>query len=343
MSAGCESACCQLVPERPRNYIVPRAYLVQLMPVVVCCVGISDFGGVSPLTRDYVNPESAWPHLRHLCAAAAEAGKTLLPRLPVYPEYLNDADRWLSSEPVKVSAGAPAAAMPTVDVREPPLVCSPLAAVLRASDSSGFARACTWYAGALGEPQDTMVKGATVDATSRHSARAPAVPRPTKTFWRVERGVHGALEGYASPPVSATVQQILHGRDAGRHAGEQAPLADTEWAVDDVVSLLTAYGSSAEAVVRCADALRKHRCGEGVSYVVNRNINYTNVRPRHLATLSMPLSGRTKVCVQSVRECKCAFVNCPVVCRSARSPVDSARLARAGWLMKLGTRLTCYH
>lgn len=50
--------------------------------------GINDWGGISPITHDFVNPEAPWPHLRRLVAATAAAGKALLPRLPVYPRYL---------------------------------------------------------------------------------------------------------------------------------------------------------------------------------------------------------------------------------------------------------------
>lgn len=263
--------------------------------LIVCCAGINDFGGISPLTRDYVNPESAWPHLQHLCGAAAASGKTLLPRLPIYPEYLQDTDVWLSDKPVTLAAGASAAAMPTMRFGEPPLACSPLAAALRASDSAGLARACNWHAGQVEEHEDAIVQLVSADASAQNAsaeqhAGAPMIPRPKTKRWRVERGINGALEGYSSPPVSATVQKLLQWRDAGGLAGAQAPLADTEWAVDDVVSLLSAYGSSAEAVVRCADELRRQRCGEGVSYVVNRNINYTNVRPHHQAMPSVHLS-----------------------------------------------------
>jgi len=55
--------------------------------------GINDWGGVSPLTIDWVNPEAPWPHLDHLRSVTEDAGFDLRPRLPVYPEFAND--RWL--------------------------------------------------------------------------------------------------------------------------------------------------------------------------------------------------------------------------------------------------------
>ncbi len=48
--------------------------------------GISDWGGISPVTRDFVNPEKPWPHLLPLAEVTAEAGFNLVPRLPLYPE-----------------------------------------------------------------------------------------------------------------------------------------------------------------------------------------------------------------------------------------------------------------
>ena len=56
--------------------------------------GINDWGGVSPLTIDWVNPEQPWPHLDELAARTAAAGYRLAPRLPVYPEFIDD--YWLA-------------------------------------------------------------------------------------------------------------------------------------------------------------------------------------------------------------------------------------------------------
>ena len=83
--------------------------------------GIDDWGGVSPVTPDHVNPERPWPALDALRAATEAAGKTLAPRLTVYPEFVRDPDRWL----------------------DPGLRF----AVLCASDSEGLARDDDWAAG----------------------------------------------------------------------------------------------------------------------------------------------------------------------------------------------------
>ena len=57
--------------------------------------GINDWGGVSPVTPDHVNPEAAWPHLEKLREATESTGKALVPRLPVYPDYIKALDSWI--------------------------------------------------------------------------------------------------------------------------------------------------------------------------------------------------------------------------------------------------------
>jgi FO synthase len=90
--------------------------------------GINDWGGVSPVTPDFVNPEAPWPHLANLANETANAGKFLIERLAIYPEYATDLKRWVE---------------PAVE----PLV-------LQAIDGQGFARMEDWAAGAIGEPPE---------------------------------------------------------------------------------------------------------------------------------------------------------------------------------------------
>src|SRR5262249_3653237 len=84
--------------------------------------GINDWGGVSPVTPDHVNPEAPWPALDRLAKETAAAGKLLVERLAVYPAYARDTERWL--DPALRSA------------------------VLRAMDAQGFARPDDWVPGA---------------------------------------------------------------------------------------------------------------------------------------------------------------------------------------------------
>ncbi len=88
--------------------------------------GINDWGGVSPVTPDFVNPEAPWPHLTELANKTAGAGKHLLERLALYPSYAQNLSHWID---------------PNIE----PLV-------LQAIDGSGFARAENWAAGAVEEP-----------------------------------------------------------------------------------------------------------------------------------------------------------------------------------------------
>ena len=171
--------------------------------------GINDWGGVSPVTIDHVNPEAPWPEIERLARATRGRGLELAPRLAVYPEYAAELERWCE----------PAVA----------------AAVRRRADASGLARPDGWAAGtAVGLPAELRAVGWTLDG------------RP----WGVDPGVAEALA------------KIDEGIDLSE---------------DDVTSLFEARGRSLDVVLRAADDLRREVCGDTVSYVVTRNINYTNV------------------------------------------------------------------
>jgi FO synthase len=152
--------------------------------------GIDDWGGVSPVTIDHVNPEAPWPELERLAEATRTRGLELARRLPVYPEYVSQ--RWLD---------------PAV-----------LPYVLRAADASSLARDDAW---------------------------APGDP--------------------VAPP-------FVVRRDA-------APLELTgdELGEDEITRLLEARGGELQGVLASADRLRREVCGDEVTYVVTRNIQYTNV------------------------------------------------------------------
>lgn len=171
----------------------------------VIAAGVNDWGGVSPVTPDHVNPEAPWPALDALAQRTAEAGKVLVERLAIYPDYVGNPGRWLD-----------------------PALHTP---VLRMSDSEGFARPDSWIAGA-GEP-------------------IPSVQFPNKEF-RARR--------------SDPLQEILD-----RAVGGDA-LAE-----NDITALFMARGTDFHRVCDAADRLRADMCGERVTYVVNRNINYTNI------------------------------------------------------------------
>jgi FO synthase len=163
--------------------------------------GINDWGGVSPVTIDHVNPEAPWPEVAALERATESRGLRLAPRLPIYPEYVAELDRW-------------------VDARVAPFV-------LRRADAEGLAREDGWSAGA--------------------ARRAPRLRR-------------------SSAAAAGGVADVLAKSQAGEELGE-----------DDVAALARARGPDVAAVCRAADELRREVCGDTVTYVVTRNINYTNV------------------------------------------------------------------
>lgn len=113
--------------------------------------GINDWGGVSPLTPDHVNPEAPWPALQRLAEETEHAGHTLVERLTVYPRYLQQPEQWLAPE-----------------LRAP---------VLRLSDSGGWARVGGWCAGSSTDAQPDDLRDIAVHAGGAGAAVARAVQR----------------------------------------------------------------------------------------------------------------------------------------------------------------------
>ncbi|MFV0278466.1 MAG: 5-amino-6-(D-ribitylamino)uracil--L-tyrosine 4-hydroxyphenyl transferase CofH, partial [Parahaliea sp.] len=177
--------------------------------------GINDWGGVSPLTPDFVNPEAPWPHLGRLADETRGAGKYLDQRLTIYPAYVREAPRWLD-----------------------PALQGP---VLRLSDSTGFARRDRW---APGEDAPVPREEAALLAAAVHS-----------------KGGVSDTTG-----IDSELARIVDTCRAGRELAEA-----------DIARLFEVRGEEFSFVVAAADALRRTVCGDSVSYVVNRNINYTNV------------------------------------------------------------------
>ena len=165
--------------------------------------GVDDWGGVSPVTPDHVNPEAPWPKLARLKSETAAAGRTLIERLAIGPDQARDADRWT----------------------DPAMARS----IRRAADGFGLARSGKWYAG-RGDP-----------------APGPVV------LSRFERPL---------PSVAKTLARATGGED----------LAATE-----IASLFEGGDADFEAVRAAADLRRDQLVGPTVTYVGNRNINYTNI------------------------------------------------------------------
>jgi FO synthase len=154
--------------------------------------GIDDWGGISPVTLDHVNPEAPWPEVERLREACRSRALELAPRLPLYPEHVADLERWTDRAVALF--------------------------VRRAADAHGLAREDRW---APGEPVSVPF----------------LVPR------------------------------------------DPAPLAlvGDELGEEELVRLFSTRGSERERVFAAADRLRREVCGDEVTYVVTRNIQYTNV------------------------------------------------------------------
>jgi FO synthase len=174
--------------------------------------GVNDWGGVSPVTPDHVNPEAPWPQLVDLEQETAAAGRQLVERLALGPRYARAPVRWVD-----------AALLPRI---------------LQLTDSRGLAREDAWHAGT-----------------------ATALP-PSVAGWLASR----------RRPVTASksIGPILAAAQAGEELTEEA-----------ITTLFAADGSDLRAVLGAADRLRAAVVGDSVTYVVNRNINYTNICTYH--------------------------------------------------------------
>jgi len=196
--------------------------------------GINDWGGVSPVTPDHVNPEAPWPHLRDLEQATERAGRSLVERLAIFPAFLAPTSFSRRREPMSASRrGADACVEPRL--RGDDVMCWLDAAlrtpVLRQMDATGLAREDAWSPGT-----------------------AESLPAAQVTRIR------------SNEDPSAAVARTLDRAAGGERLTER-----------EVVGLFEARGRDFAAVCDAADRLRAARVGGVVTYVVNRNINYTNI------------------------------------------------------------------
>lgn len=190
------------------NIQVPPNLSFKDYPELLEC-GINDWGGVSPLTPDHVNPEAPWPQIAKLAQATEEKGYHLDERLAVYPAYAENAPSWQSPKMSKH--------------------------LYKLADTEGFARSDAWHVGNVTPPPKEVVE-----------VRSRQIPR--------------LLPG--SPKVERALSKIVRGQRL-----EENEISD----------LFAARGRDVDTVVQAADELRANVSGQVVRYVVNRNINYTNV------------------------------------------------------------------
>jgi FO synthase len=208
--------------------------------------GIDDWGGVSPVTIDHVNPERPWPGVDALRETTESRGLALAPRLTIYPEYAARPERWLHPDlvfPVLDRADAEMLG------RDDPGAIWPERHQAAANVGTGAEvvqigrRSTAWYSGA-----DTLPP-ALLNTDSSATARGESRGNP-----QTNRCGGGP------------VAEVLAGVRDGQEPGEA-----------ELVTLFGARGPEVVAVAALADELRERVVGDTVTYVVNRNINYTNV------------------------------------------------------------------
>jgi FO synthase len=166
--------------------------------------GINDWGGISPVTPDHVNPEAPWPAIARLAQESERRGKVLVERLAVYPQYCTDLDRWAHR-----------------NFHRP---------ILDAIDAQGLVRESSWRVGT--------------------QAAAPTVPFNGGTGAGPDSDIRDAID------TARTGLALSH---------------------EQIVRLFQARGSDVAVICDAANELRRETVGDVVRYVVNRNINYTNI------------------------------------------------------------------
>lgn len=185
-----------MVIQAPPNLHAPNELAALLK------AGVNDWGGVSPVTPDHVNPEAPWPHLDALAQATAAAGRVLVQRLAVGPAFARNPEPWMEPRLAKV--------------------------VRRSVDARGLPIADNWLAG-TGSP-------------------APSVG------------------GSGHTAASSDLERIVARASAGQRLDEA-----------EIVRLFEADGPDVTLIVDAADRLRRDVAGDTVTFVINRNINYTNI------------------------------------------------------------------
>jgi FO synthase len=206
--------------------------------------GINDWGGVSPVTVDHVNPEAPWPKLRDLERRTGEKGLRLCERLAIYPQYALKPDPWIAGrmhEPIRRLAGPDGLADPDrpkpepVRWQDPETQWKPRTTVLTFAKADG-----------AGLREDAM------DVYGDFNAI------PATKSWTAERVSPRRLDG--------EIKRALSKGAEGRSITDAEALA-----------LFRAEGENLEALCSLADDLRRDAVGDEVTFVVNRNINFTNV------------------------------------------------------------------
>ncbi|MEI7592551.1 MAG: 5-amino-6-(D-ribitylamino)uracil--L-tyrosine 4-hydroxyphenyl transferase CofH [Actinomycetes bacterium] len=194
--------------------------------------GIDDWGGVSPVTADHVNPERPWPVLERLQEVTESRGHVLAPRLTIYAEFALHPERWLDES-----------------LRFP---------VLDRSDAQGLGR---------DDPGAVFVQRIKPATPEQVDDGIEVLHIGTRsTAWYSGASYEPAMLIPGLPRSTGAIAEVLDGALLGHELG-----------IDEIVTLFTARGPQVAAVAQVADELRRLDVGDEVTFVHNRNINYTNV------------------------------------------------------------------
>ena len=212
--------------------------------------GINDWGGVSPVTIDHVNPEKPWPQIERLRAETEARGSVLRERLTIYPSYAIQPDPWIDGRVL----GAVEA--------------------LRAPD--GYARADAQPRGVPWQAPDVVLKKAlsgSIRLIENSESATDDLERGLRADTNVIHGNWDALEvgvsrAWASRPARnpGEMNTALARADSGAILSEE-----------EALTLFEAEGDALEQLCRIADDMRRDAVGDVVTYVINRNINFTNI------------------------------------------------------------------
>jgi FO synthase len=214
--------------------------------LALVAAGVDDWGGVSPLTPDHVNPERPWPALDELAAVTAEAGYELVQRLTAQPKYVQAGAAWID-----------------------PRVRGHVLAL--ADPETGLAREVNPVGMPWQEPDDVESSGrvdlhAAIDSEGRNTEARSDLDSAFGDWESIRAHVH---ELTANAPARIDTDVL-----AALRSAERDPAGCTD---DEYLALATADGPALEAVAALADSLRCDAVGDDVTFVVNRNINFTNI------------------------------------------------------------------
>ena len=252
----------------PRARIQAPPNLIGDEHQLILDAGIDDWGGVSPLTPDHVNPERPWPRLDELAAITAAAGFTLKERLTIYPPYIREP--WLDP---RVAAHVAALADPATGL----------------ADESALPQGRPWQEpdGGWGASSGRTDLHVSIDTIGRTADRRDDFSEVYGDWNEVSERVrltaagprdHDEADGPGgtrSRSGDAAPAAARHGElAAGLRQAERDPARLTD---DQAIALLAADGDDLDALAAIADGLRRAVNGDDVTFVVTRNINFTNV------------------------------------------------------------------